>query len=31
VLRTRKSTAAVKAIGAHTTGIYELDGSGGPG
>lgn len=31
VLRTRKSTAAVKAIGAHTTGIYELDGRGGPG
>jgi DNA-binding GntR family transcriptional regulator len=31
VLRTRKSTAAVKAIGAHTTGIYELDGRDGPG
>lgn len=31
VLRTRKSTAAVKAIGAHTTGIYEFGGSDGPG
>ena len=31
VLRTRKTTAAVKAIGAHTTGIYELDGLEGPG
>ena len=30
VLRTRKPTAAVKAIGAHTTGIYELDGRDGP-
>jgi DNA-binding GntR family transcriptional regulator len=27
ILRTRKTTAAVKAIGAHTTGIYELDGT----
>jgi DNA-binding GntR family transcriptional regulator len=26
ILRTRRSNAAVKAIGAHTTGIYELDG-----
>ena len=31
ILRTRKSTAAVKAIGAHTTGIYELDGLDGFG
>ena len=31
ILRTRKPTMAVKAIGAHTTGIYELDGLGGPG
>ena len=30
VLRTRKLTAAIKAIGAHTTGIYELDGRDGP-
>jgi DNA-binding GntR family transcriptional regulator len=29
ILRTRKPTAAVKAIGAHATGIYEL--SDGPG
>lgn len=27
-LRTRNVTAAVKATGAHTTGIYELDGTG---
>ena len=30
VLRTRKSTAAVKAIGAHTTGIYEFAPHDGP-
>jgi len=31
VLRTRKTIAAVKAIGAHTTGIYELDDVDEPG
>jgi DNA-binding GntR family transcriptional regulator len=31
ILRTRKPTAAVKAIGAHTTGIYEFEGAAGPG
>lgn len=31
VLRTRKTTAAVKAIGAHTTGIYEFGSRDGPG
>jgi DNA-binding GntR family transcriptional regulator len=30
VLRTRQPAAAVKAIGAHTTGIYEFEGTHGP-